>query len=224
MDSFVSEKDEIWFLRVCHHISNAVYLLKFVEGVIIVTCTLCYWQCIVLCSYWTCGSMWIRAVSRLQRSVHVLLLISHLQHCQRHGSTSLTDLTFLDMTLCWCVRGLWHFERSYCFHIKSHSPRLWRWKTSQSFLGENPFVISMTNIYIYLLLQSALQPLVGFQPAQLSLSILSRKVLQSAVASGTSNPQLGGEIYIYKFIGSSWLRKETDGGHFWTLFDQSHQC
>jgi hypothetical protein len=38
------------------------------------------------------------------------------------------------------------------------------------------------------LLQLALQPLVGFRPAQLPLSILSRKVLQSAVASGTSNP------------------------------------
>ena len=25
MDSFVSPKDEIWFLRVCHYISNAVY-------------------------------------------------------------------------------------------------------------------------------------------------------------------------------------------------------
>jgi hypothetical protein len=25
MDSFVSPKDEIWFLRLCHHISNAVY-------------------------------------------------------------------------------------------------------------------------------------------------------------------------------------------------------
>jgi hypothetical protein len=25
MDSSVSPKDEIWFLRVCHHISNAVY-------------------------------------------------------------------------------------------------------------------------------------------------------------------------------------------------------
>ena len=25
MDSSVSLKDEIWFLRVCHHISNAVY-------------------------------------------------------------------------------------------------------------------------------------------------------------------------------------------------------
>jgi hypothetical protein len=37
---------------------------------------------------------------------------------------------------------------------------------------------------------------VGFRPAQLSLSILSRKVLQSAVASGTSNPQLGGEPVI----------------------------
>jgi hypothetical protein len=27
MDSSVSPKDEIWFLPVCHHISNAVYLL-----------------------------------------------------------------------------------------------------------------------------------------------------------------------------------------------------
>jgi hypothetical protein len=41
---------------------------------------------------------------------------------------------------------------------------------------------------LLLLLQSALQPLVGSRPAQLSLSILSRTVLQSAVASGTSNP------------------------------------
>jgi hypothetical protein len=46
-------------------------------------------------------------------------------------------------------------------------------------------------IIIIIIIQSALQPLAGFRPAQLSLSILSRKVLQSAVASGTSNPQLG---------------------------------
>jgi hypothetical protein len=26
MDSPISPKDEIWFLHVCHHISNAVYL------------------------------------------------------------------------------------------------------------------------------------------------------------------------------------------------------
>jgi len=24
MDSFVSPKDEFWFLRMCHHISNAI--------------------------------------------------------------------------------------------------------------------------------------------------------------------------------------------------------
>jgi hypothetical protein len=46
---------------------------------------------------------------------------------------------------------------------------------------------------LLLLLQSALQPLVGFRPPQLSLRNLSRKVLQTAVASGTSNPQLGGK-------------------------------
>ena len=33
MDSPVSPKDEIWFLRVCHHISNAVYFLSSVENV-----------------------------------------------------------------------------------------------------------------------------------------------------------------------------------------------
>jgi hypothetical protein len=38
--------------------------------------------------------------------------------------------------------------------------------------------------------------LVGFGPAQLSLSILSRKFLQNAFASGTSNPELGGEPVI----------------------------
>jgi len=27
MDLSVLPKDEIWFLRVCHHISNAVYLV-----------------------------------------------------------------------------------------------------------------------------------------------------------------------------------------------------
>jgi Na+/H+ antiporter NhaB len=46
---------------------------------------------------------------------------------------------------------------------------------------------------LLLLLQSALQPLVRFRPGQLSIGILSRTVLQSAVASGTSNPHLGGE-------------------------------
>jgi hypothetical protein len=46
------------------------------------------------------------------------------------------------------------------------------------------------HILLLLLLQSALQLLVGFRPAQLPLSILSRKVLQIVVASGTSNPNL----------------------------------
>ena len=32
MDSSVSPKDEIWFLRVCHHISNAVYSLYRRQG------------------------------------------------------------------------------------------------------------------------------------------------------------------------------------------------
>jgi hypothetical protein len=60
----------------------------------------------------------------------------------------------------------------------------------------NPDVVIGTESWLkedILFLQSALQPLVGFRAAQQSLSILSRKVLQSVVASGTSNPQLGGE-------------------------------
>jgi hypothetical protein len=52
--------------------------------------------------------------------------------------------------------------------------------------SRNVAVLNLT--VLLLLLQSALQPLVGFRPAQLSFSILSGKVLQSAVASGTSNP------------------------------------
>jgi hypothetical protein len=55
------------------------------------------------------------------------------------------------------------------------------------------YVTCFVIIIIIIIIQSALQPLGGFRPAQLSLSILSRKVLQSAIASGMSNPQLGGE-------------------------------
>jgi hypothetical protein len=42
MDSSVSAKDEIWFLRVCHHISNALYpqLLGVTEKNLAATATL----------------------------------------------------------------------------------------------------------------------------------------------------------------------------------------
>jgi hypothetical protein len=59
--------------------------------------------------------------------------------------------------------------------------------------NETLLLLFLFIILLLLLLQSALQPLVGFRPAQLPLSILSRKVLQSVAASGTSNPQRGGE-------------------------------
>jgi len=32
MDSSVSAKDEIWFLHVCHHVSNTVYTIKILDG------------------------------------------------------------------------------------------------------------------------------------------------------------------------------------------------
>jgi hypothetical protein len=48
----------------------------------------------------------------------------------------------------------------------------------------------LATIYIHLSSSIGTTTLVGFRPAQLSLSILGRKVLQSAVASGTSNPNL----------------------------------
>jgi len=32
MDSSVSAKDEIWFVRVRHHVSNAVYYKNYVSG------------------------------------------------------------------------------------------------------------------------------------------------------------------------------------------------
>jgi hypothetical protein len=49
------------------------------------------------------------------------------------------------------------------------------------------YICSLYMEIVLLLLQSALKPLVGFRFAQLSLSILSRNVLQDAVASGMSN-------------------------------------
>ena len=38
MDSSVSPKDEIWFLSVCHHISNAVYLKTGVQRSSVIIC------------------------------------------------------------------------------------------------------------------------------------------------------------------------------------------
>jgi len=35
MDLSVAPKDEIWFLRMCHHISNAVYAMKPCMGMVV---------------------------------------------------------------------------------------------------------------------------------------------------------------------------------------------
>ena len=74
MDSSVSPKDEIWFLRVCHHISNAVYIRiddrwqyntahalcmlatdTHSEYVILIVCPLQQWLCerasVLRCNY-----------------------------------------------------------------------------------------------------------------------------------------------------------------------------
>jgi hypothetical protein len=107
------------------------------------------------------------------------------------------------------------------------------------FDGEN---ISFDARLVLLLLQSALQPLFEFQPTQPSLSILSRKVLQSAFASGMSNPQLGGEPGIYSLptfatrgpptseatlanpaaeggtVGEKWPRNFAESGDFYVTF------
>ena len=51
MDSSVSPKDEIWFLRVCHHISNAVYpdsnhlFLRCVGRLDVYVCLYCVVTC-----------------------------------------------------------------------------------------------------------------------------------------------------------------------------------
>jgi hypothetical protein len=65
--------------------------------------------------------------------------------------------------------------------------------THRGFIYIFNYLLIVLFLLLLLLFQSALQPLVGFRPAHLSLSILSREVLQSVVASGTSNPQLGVE-------------------------------
>jgi hypothetical protein len=65
-------------------------------------------------------------------------------------------------------------------------------KNRQNYIS---YILIFAHSYVILISSSSIgtTTLVGFWPAQLSLSILSRKVLQNAVASGTSNPQLGGE-------------------------------
>jgi len=60
MDSSVSPKDEIWFLRVCHHIPNAVYfaLESHVKSVLLHTpqravCLVIYYYNISISEYIT---------------------------------------------------------------------------------------------------------------------------------------------------------------------------
>jgi hypothetical protein len=65
--------------------------------------------------------------------------------------------------------------------------------TCTGILNINGSIKHLVSNYLFFFFFSRLYNPSGFRPAQLSLSILSRKVLQSAVASGTSNPQLGGE-------------------------------
>ena len=66
----------------------------------------------------------------------------------------------------------------------------WLWETG---LFSNQSVLTSSS-------SSALQPLDGSRPAQLSLSILSGTVLRSVVANNTSNPQPGGEICPNTFL------------------------
>jgi hypothetical protein len=82
--------------------------------------------------------------------------------------------------------------------LEYHGKRSWNYKTEPTPSPTRPVFFLRSGSenlagllwlrLLLLLLQSALQPLVGFRTTQLSLSILSRRVLQSAVASGTSNP------------------------------------
>jgi hypothetical protein len=77
-----------------------------------------------------------------------------------------------------------------------------------------------------LLFQSTLQHVVGFWPAQLSLSILSRKVLQSAVARGTSNPQHGRHVtnqYMLLCEVPDILSGVCQTSNFSTYFHRSHK-
>jgi hypothetical protein len=132
------------------------------------------------------------------------------------------------VTPCSSVALYQRFARSYCVHVQG-SVRIWTCDYDKPKIPEHfsrlhsyfyvhtlysyclLYIIctnKCTYLFIYLLLQSALQPLVGFRPAHLSLSILSRKVLQSVVASGTSNPPTL-RIYIYYNIKLYYKRPYT---------------
>jgi hypothetical protein len=134
-----------------------------------------------------------------------------LKSCRHNERSALKKLLGAHLGACLLSvhEHVWESERYYLSRLYYVT---WQYQLSFKNFLDDPIFISVTNvtsIYSVLLttelqstvsdsiglflLHSALQPLVGFRPAQLSLSILSRKVLQSAVASCTSKPQLGGE-------------------------------
>jgi hypothetical protein len=77
--------------------------------------------------------------------------------------------------------------------LKRQNPLLYTYERDRNYTVTVQYSAEYTLLLLLLLLFSRLYNPSGFRPAQLPLSILSRKVLQSAVSSGTSNPQLRGE-------------------------------
>jgi hypothetical protein len=94
------------------------------------------------------------------------------------------------LLLCLLVWSTWPFFKEYLYHFYCLFIRYVSVLKTSRLLALNMFYSSSSSSSI------STKTLVGFRPAQLSLSILSRKVLQNAVFNGTSSPQIGGETVI----------------------------
>jgi hypothetical protein len=120
-----------------------------------------------------------------------------IQLCNVRYVSSMDPWYCSERTSCFIHFNALKTKRVCCIYTQfvprsKHSPsRLC--KTNQLMLYEVRLAVCRKTHTQHILLQSALQPSVWFRSAQLPLNILSRKVLQSAVVSGTSNPQLGEE-------------------------------
>ena len=62
MDSSVSGKDEIWFLRVCHHVPHELYTLRTIQWMEITIHWSCIWELPTLTPY--ISNHWLKSHSK----------------------------------------------------------------------------------------------------------------------------------------------------------------
>jgi hypothetical protein len=94
----------------------------------------------------------------------------------------------------------WGERNSFC----GQSVEFLKVKSGGAWSPEVTFSLLWEYLFCFFFFFSRLYNPSVFRSAQLSLRILSRKVLQCAVANGTSHPQLGGELVLFTSANCSF--------------------